>query len=131
MIMKHLALTLALIIGVCFSGLGQEIKHNPNKQDPEQKAETETAKATKKLTLNDKQKAVYKQFVLQRIAANKPIRQKLKTTTDANTQATLKKELDTNRDKFRANVNAMLNPEQQTKWTEMNMRQDKRANTTK
>lgn len=129
--MKHLALSIAFILGICFSGLGQEIKRNPGNHDAEQKAQAETAKATKKLALNDKQKAIYKQFVLQRMAVNKPIRQKLKATTDLATRESLKKELNANRDKFRTNVNAMLNPEQQVKWAEHNKRQDKRATSNK
>ena len=125
--MKQFILTFTLITALCFSGFSQEVQKNTVKRTPEQKAETEAARATKKLMLNDKQKAIYKQFVMQRIATNKPVRQKLKTSTDAAAKEALNNEIKTNRDKFRINVNAMLNPEQQFKWAEMNKRQDQKV----
>jgi len=131
--MKQLALTFALIFALCFSGFAQDVKQNTakQKQTPEQRAETESVRAAKKLTLNEKQKAIYKQFALQKISANKVIRQKLKTTTDAVTKESLNKEIAANRDKFRTNDNAMLNPEQQAKWAELNRQRDQRATTNK
>lgn len=125
--MKQLALTLALIFTLGLNGFSQEVRKNPAKQTNEQKAETESVRAAKRLSLNDKQKSVFKQFALQRLEMNKPLRIKLKNTSDAATKEAITKEINANRDKFRANVNAMLNPEQQTKWAEMSKRHDEKG----
>jgi len=107
-----------------FGFVGNAQQNKQAQPTPEQKAERESNKATKQLSLNDKQKAIFKQFALQRINTNLPLRQKLKTTTDAAAREVIKKDILAGRDKFHANVNSILLPEQKPKWAEIIKRKE-------
>lgn len=118
--MKKLFLTISVFSALTFSAVAQNEKTaTPSSSQPqltpEQKADKETAKATSALVLNESQKAKFKQFSLDRITANRALRAKATTKEEKQKTHELVK---ANNDKFFTSVNALLTPEQQTKWVD-------------
>jgi hypothetical protein len=121
--MKKLLLTIAALGALTFTAAAQNAgKSATASQQPaltaEQKAEKETTKATGALSLTDAQKATFKKLALERFTANMPLREKAKASTDKAEKQTLRSQIVANNDKFFTSVNAMLTPEQQTKWAD-------------
>jgi hypothetical protein len=121
--MKKLFLTISVLSALTFTAAAQaDRKPAPTTaaeaQSPEERATNETAKASASLGLNDNQKAKFKQFALDRATANKPLREKGKASTNKAEKQTIHSQLKANNEKFFSSVNAILTPEQQTKWAE-------------
>lgn len=121
--MKKLALTLLAFGALTFAGYSQPARKSAPAQQqhagsPEERAEKQAANATKKLGLNDTQRAKFKDLSLARIKANKPLREQMKTAKDQATKDNLDKQIKANNETFFAGVKAMLTPEQLPKWEE-------------
>lgn len=119
--MKKLFLTITVLGALAFTSVAQNANRNAGAQAPvtaEQRAEKETAKATTALGLNDSQKATFKKLAIERFNANKPLREKMKSTTNATEKESIHSQVKANNEKFFTTVNAMLTPDQQTKWTD-------------
>lgn len=118
--MKKLLLTLLAFGTLTFTGFSQDgRKHAPvGQMNPNDRAEKEAGQATKKFGLSETQRVKFKQFSLDRINANKPLRQKLNNTTDAAAKQTIEAQIKANRDIFYNNVKGIMTPEQQVKWAE-------------
>jgi hypothetical protein len=120
--MKKLVLTLLAFTALTFTGLSQAAAPKQRAgqvaPNPETKAEKEAGQATKKFGLNETQRVKFKQYSLERINANKPLRQKMNAATDQATKDNLEKQIKANRDIFFENVKAIMTPEQQVKWAE-------------
>ena len=121
--MKKLFLTITVLSALTLTSVAQDARKSATaSQQPvltaEQRADKETTKATGALSLNDSQKATFKKLALERFTANMPLREKAKASTDKAQKQTLRTQILANNDKFFTTVNAMLTPEQQTKWAE-------------
>lgn len=118
--MKKLFLTIAALGVLTFTAVAQDAGRATTSTElsPELKADKETKKATAALGLNDTQKTKFKQLSLERINANKPLREKAKASTDKTEKQSLHSQVKANNEKYYNNVNAMLTPEQQTKWAD-------------
>lgn len=121
--MKKLLLTICAISALTFSSFAQgDRKAQPSSeqtQTPEEKATKETNMAAANLGLTDAQKIKFKQFSLDRIALNQPLKEKAKNgSTIKEERQTIHAQIKANIEKFFANVNAMLTAEQQPKLTD-------------
>lgn len=121
--MKKLFLTIAALGALTFTTVAQNGGRSATSSQQsaltaEQRAEKETTKATSALSLTDAQKATFKKLALERFTANMPLREKAKASTDKAEKQTLRSQVVANNDKFFTSVNAMLTPEQQTKWAD-------------
>lgn len=130
--MKKLILTLAAFSALTFTGVAQDNHKAPGTADqaalmtPEQKAENDTKKATDKLGLTADQQAKFKVFALDRARSNKNLREKAKASTSKEEKQKYRAEAKANNDKFFANVNTILNADQQVKWAEHKKKMDER-----
>jgi hypothetical protein len=111
--MKKLLLSLAMV-GFFATVNAQDAKQPA--QSAEQRAITQTQKASKQLQLSIEQESKFKNLALARNNSIEAIRSKAKASTDKAVKQAAKAEAKTVRDKFNADVNAMLTPEQQPKW---------------
>lgn len=121
--MKKLFLTLAAISALTFTSAAQGNNRASNgtqkeNMTPEQRSEKETKKVTEKLGLNTDQQAKFKVYSLERARTNKNLREKAKATTNKDEKQKYHAEMKASNEKFFANVNSILNAEQQTKWAE-------------
>lgn len=118
--MKKLLLTIAALGALTFTAVAQDASKTAAATEltPDQKAENETKKATAALGLTDAQKVKFKQFSVERINANKPLREKAKASADKTEKQTLHAQVKANNEKYFNNVNAILTAEQQPKWAE-------------
>lgn len=118
--MKKLFLTITVLGALAFTSVAQ----NANRKaagtpvTAEQKAEKETAKATSALGLNESQKTTFNKLAIERFNANKPLREKMKTASTPTEKDAIHTQIKANNDKFFNTVNAMLTPDQQTKWAD-------------
>lgn len=117
--MKKLLLTLAAFGALTFTAAAQNDAKKAAQENmtPEQKADKETKHATEKLGLSADQAAKFKVYSLERARSNKALREQAKNTPKEE-RSKLKEQRKANHDKFFANVNSILNAEQQTKWAE-------------
>ncbi|HQQ94335.1 MAG TPA: hypothetical protein PLQ93_07260 [Bacteroidia bacterium] len=83
---------------------------------PEQRAKEESDRAEKQLSLSADQKQKWEQAALTRINANKPLIEKLQGSTTPDERKSLRGDIKKNGKSFDQSVNAMLTPEQKTKW---------------
>lgn len=121
--MKKLFLTITVLGALAFTSVAQNANRaSATSQQPkltaEQRADKETAKATTALGLNESQKTTFKKLALERFSANMPLREKGKAATTTSEKETIHNQIKANNDKFFNTVNAMLTPEQQTKWAD-------------
>ncbi len=123
--MKKLLLTAAFLSTFTTVTLAQEVapavntaKENPKKKElsPEQAAQRQSTKAADELGLNAEQKQKFYDYSLTRITANRPLKAQAQTATDKATKKKIHQQIKANRDAFDKNVNAILSPDQQTKW---------------
>jgi periplasmic protein CpxP/Spy len=119
----HHVLVLACLSGFnALAQMPQEKKHHQDNMEkqmakpPEQRAKEESEKAEKKLSLTSDQKSKWEQAALTRISANKPLVEKLQGSTTPEERSSLKSDIKKNGKAFDQTVNAMLTPEQKTKW---------------
>lgn len=94
----------------------------------EQKADDQTKKATAKLSLTADQQIKFRGFALDRINTVEPLRQQAQATTDKAQKQALHGQIKAAREKFAANVNGILNPDQQAKWGEMKKKLEENDN---
>jgi hypothetical protein len=128
--MKKILLTLSVISALTFSAAAQTERKSATKEQmsPEQRAEKESGHAMNQLGLDATQKAKFKQLVIDRINANKPLQEKAKATSDDAVKQSLHAQMKANGDKFYAAVEAMLNDTQKTAWaTHKAERESKKA----
>ena len=122
--MKKLLLTICALSALTFSGFAQGARKaqpatQQAQQTPEERATKETNMVAANLGLTDAQKTKFKQFALDRIAINKPLKEKIRnSSTTKEERTTIHNQVKANNDKFFANVNAMLTAEQQPKWAD-------------
>lgn len=120
--MKKLFLTIAVLGALSTTVVAQDAKKAASNDQPEltveQRADKETTRATGVLGLSDAQKVTFKKLATERFAANKPLREKIKASTDKTERQNLQKQAMANNEKFFTSVNSILTPEQQTKWVE-------------
>ncbi len=120
--MKKLLLTICALSALTFSGLAQGSKTAQpatEQQTPEERATKETNMIAANLGLTDAQKTKFKQFALDRVAANKPLKEKIRNAaTTKEERQTIHAQVKANNEKFFANVNGMLTAEQQPKWAD-------------
>ncbi|MBN8694822.1 MAG: hypothetical protein J0L69_16630 [Bacteroidetes bacterium] len=117
--MKKILLTLAAFSALTFTAAAQNDAKKAAQENmtPEQRADKETKNATEKLGLSTDQAAKFKVYSLERARSNKALREQAKTTSKEE-RPKLKEQRKANNDKFFANVNSILNAEQQVKWAE-------------
>jgi len=117
--MKKILLTLAAFSALTFTAAAQNDAKKAAQENmtPEQRADKETKHATEKLGLSTDQAAKFKVYSLERARSNKALREQAKTTSKEE-RPKLKEQRKANNDKFFANVNSILNAEQQVKWAE-------------
>lgn len=117
--MKKILLTLAAFGALTFTAAAQNDAKKAAQENmtPEQRADKETKHATEKLGLSTDQAAKFKVYSLERARSNKALREQAKNTPKEE-RPKLKEQRKANNDKFFANVNSILNAEQQTKWAE-------------
>lgn len=117
--MKKILLTLASFSALTFTAVAQNDAKKAAQENmtPEQRADKETKHATEKLGLSTDQAAKFKVYSLERARSNKALREQAKTTSKEE-RPKLKEQRKANNDKFFANVNSILNAEQQVKWAE-------------
>ncbi|MBL7895239.1 MAG: hypothetical protein JNK50_08115 [Bacteroidia bacterium] len=117
--MKKILLTLAAFSALTFTAVAQNDAKKAAQENmtPEQRADKETKHATEKLGLSTDQAAKFKVYSLERARSNKALREQAKTTSKEE-RPKLKEQRKANNDKFFANVNSILNAEQQVKWAE-------------
>lgn len=117
--MKKILLTLAAFSALTFTAAAQNDAKKAAQENmtPEQRADKETKNATEKLGLSADQAAKFKVYSLERARSNKALREQAKTTSKEE-RPKLKEQRKANNDKFFANVNSILNAEQQVKWAE-------------
>lgn len=117
--MKKILLTLAAFSALTFTAAAQDDAKKAAQENmtPEQRADKETKNATEKLGLSTDQAAKFKVYSLERARSNKALREQAKTTSKEE-RPKLKEQRKANNDKFFANVNSILNAEQQVKWAE-------------
>lgn len=128
--MKKLILTITVLGALTLTSVaqnGNKVANTTEQLSPEQKADKETSKATAALGLNDSQKAKFKQFSLDRINANRPLREKAKASTDKTEKQALNTQFKANVEKFFSNVNGILNADQQLKWAEQKKNHEAQA----
>lgn len=119
--MKKLFLTITVLGALTLTSVAQNANKTAGASTElsiEQKADKETAKAATILSLTDAQKVKFKQFTMDRINANKPLREKAKASTDKAEKKALHTQVKANIDKYFASVNGILTAEQQTKWAD-------------
>lgn len=121
--MKKLFLTITVLGALATTTLaqnGNKVATNNNQAQltPQQRADKETTKVTGALGLNESQKVTFNKLAVERFTANMPLREKAKATTDKTEKQNLHNQIKANNDKFFDTVNAMLTPEQQTKWAD-------------
>ena len=121
--MKKLLLTICAVGALTLTGAAQgERKSAPagseTQMTPEQRAESQTKKAIAVLNLTATQQTEFKKLLLDKIKLNQPLKEKAKSTTDANEKQKLIGQVKANNEKFYTSVNAMLTAEQQPKWAE-------------
>ncbi len=122
--MKKLLLTICALSALTFTAAAQANRTSGNPgaqqqaQTPEEIAEKETKMAIEALALNDTQKGQFKQLVLDKAKANKPLKEKMQAATTPEEKKAIRAQFNVNREKFFTSVNAILNPDQQTKWAE-------------
>lgn len=117
--MKKLFLTITALSALTFTSVAQtENKTGAASTELtlEQKVDKETAKAATNLNLTDAQKVKFKQFTTERVTANKPLRAKAKASTDKAEKKAIHAQIKANHEKYFANVNGILTPEQQKTW---------------
>lgn len=117
--MKKILLTLAAFSALTFTAAAQNDAKKAAQENmtPEQRADKETKNATEKLGLSTDQAAKFKVYSLERARSNKALREQAKNTSKEE-RPKLKEQRKANNDKFFANVNSILNAEQQVKWAE-------------
>lgn len=128
--MKKLFLTIAAISALTFVSKAQNNSKTAESTEqttmtPEQKADKETKTAVVKLGLDEAQQAKFKVYALDRARSNKALREKGKTATKEE-RLKYRAEAKTNNDKFHANVNTILTPDQQVKWAEHKKKMDEK-----
>ena len=119
--MKKLFLTITVLGALAFTSVAQNANRNAGAQAPvtaEQKADKETSKATSALGLNESQKTTFKKLAVERFNANKPLRDKMKSASTSTEKESIHSQIKANNEKFFTTVNAMLTPDQQTKWAD-------------
>jgi len=85
----------------------------------EERAKRDAERAAIKLGLNDDQKSKWQTASLERITANEPLKNQIKTTTDKATKKQLSRTLRENTQKFDNNVNGFLTDDQKVKWEQL------------
>lgn len=93
-------------------------KHVRQEMTPEQRAERETQRMAKELSLTTEQQAKFKSFALERMNEAAPLRAKMKSNTDKTERGQLFKDMKGIREKFDSNVKSILTEEQLPKWDE-------------
>lgn len=96
--------------------LAAETKSERPKKTPEERARKDADWAEKKLDLNADQKTKWQAASLQRIQANTPLREKMRSSADKAEKQKLGTQLRDNGKKFEEAVNGFLTPDQKTKW---------------
>ncbi len=126
--MKKLFLTIAVFGALTLTSVAQNNKTAAasTEMTVEQKADKETARAVTTLNLTDAQKVKFKQFTMERINANKPLRDKAKASTDKAEKKAIHTQVKANNDKYFANVNGILTAEQQPKWADHKKKVDEK-----
>ena len=118
--MKKKILAIALLATLGLAVNAQDMKPGKGKmKNMEGQANNHGDKIVKELGLTDEQKAKWQTAVKERMAANLPIREKLKGSTTPEERKSLRTQAKANNDKFNASVNAFLTPEQQAKFVEI------------
>jgi hypothetical protein len=121
---KQIVVPLLLACFISTAGFSQSPNPVPMAKDKSQKppvnaedkAAKEANKAEKELGLSAEQKTKWQAAALTRINANKPLIEKMQGSTTPEERKQLKSQIKTNGQSFDQTVNAMLTPEQQTKW---------------
>jgi len=125
--MKKLILTTAFFSAFTLAGLAQNNLNTNTTTDatpkkagkdltPEQAAQRQSTRAADELGLSAEQKQKFYDASLVRITANRPLKQQAEAATDKGSKKSVHQQMKANRDTFENNVNAMLTPEQKTKW---------------
>lgn len=83
---------------------------------PEERAERETNRMTRELTLTTEQQSQFKAFALERINGIKSLQDKIKASTDQAEKESLQNEIKVVGEKFDTNVKSILTAEQLPKW---------------
>lgn len=115
--MKKQLIIMALL-SVMSVGLAQEKNEKVNEKPkremltPDEAAKREADKMAKELSLDEAQRKAWQNAVVERINANKPIREKMKGSTTPEERKALRTEMRENHKKFREKTEALLNPEQ-------------------
>lgn len=93
-----------------------EVKQSNGKQlTPDEKAKRDALRAEKSLGLNEDQKSKWETAAKERIVANRPLKEKIKTSSDTEKKE-LRQQMMLNNKKFDETVVAFLTPDQKTKW---------------
>ncbi|MDX2172693.1 MAG: hypothetical protein SFY56_06190 [Bacteroidota bacterium] len=128
--MKKLMLSLALVTGLALASSAQDSPTSKTGTQKKQHTPEEHAKhgakwATKNLGLTADQTPKWEAAALTRINANAPLREKLKGSTTPDERKATHQQMKANMEKFDAEVNGFLTPEQKTKWEKI--KADKKA----
>lgn len=124
--MKKLILSAVALTVLCLGQMNAQTANAPAaNQDqkapmtPEQEAAKHATKLTTQLGLNDEQKAKVQALDLDRINANRALRDKERAAANNEEERkTLRQQVKANNDKFQSSVMDILTPEQKTKWEE-------------
>ncbi len=92
---------------------------------PEERAKKGANHAEKKLGLSATQKSDWEVAALKRAMVNQPLNEKLKGATTPEERKDIHKQIKANNDAFEVSVNAILTPEQKTKFTAL--KEERRA----
>lgn len=137
--MKKLILSAIACTALCLGQMNAQTasgtapaKTQKAEMTPEQESAHHANKLTRELGLTEDQKAKVQAYDLERINANRPLKEKAQSGTDADKQAA-HKQVKANNEKFEASVQSILTDDQKAKWETHKKdmeakRKEKRAN---
>lgn len=85
-------------------------------EKPEQRAQRDANRASESLGLSPEQKAKWESAALERINANAPLKEKLKSSSSDGDKKQIRDQMRLNAKRFDETVSAFLSPEQKAKW---------------